>query len=185
MASSFPKEKSVFRELRGLKGSQFKADQPPGPLQHSIYPVVSRKPEKGARAFWALPPTVSLTGTPLSSLWTLSSKGTGGGTEQCLRGEAALTPPVLPRLLPPAQGSSRCGPTLHCRGLRACSPLIHRAVPQRLHKPQHRQHLLCGAAMEQPLTLLLPTCEARPTAGPGTQVPRGKSTSGEESSVGK
>lgn len=33
MASKLPKGESVFRELRGLKGSQFKADQPPGPLQ--------------------------------------------------------------------------------------------------------------------------------------------------------
>lgn len=42
-----------------------------------------------------------------------------------------------------------------------------------------------GLQWSMPLTLLLPTCEARPTAGPGTQVPRGKSTSGEESSVGE
>ena len=75
--------------------------------------------------------------------------------------------------------------SLHCRGLRARPPLVHCAVPPRLHKPQHRQHLLCGAAMEHAADPPAAPCEARPTAGPGTQVLRGESTSGEESTAGE
>ena len=81
-------------------------------------------------------------------------------------------------------GSSRCGlsttegsvPVLHSYTVQFPRVCTNRSIGSTRS---------VGLQWGVPLTLLLPTCEARPRAGPGTQASRGESTSGEESAAGE
>lgn len=81
-------------------------------------------------------------------------------------------------------GSSRCGlsttegsvPVLHSYTVQFPRICTNRSIGSTCS---------VGLQWSVPMTLLLPTCEARPRAGPGTQASRGESTSGEESAAGE